>query len=600
MGDMEGTEGNPPQGNTEGNEEQNNQNGEIGPEGNNLKPVFICPTCGAKFTKKYNRDRHFAMSHNNISRAYECRLCGAVLDNTVKLQEHRRTHKPTTGFEEVNSAFRKKCVLYRKTYPEKMNTLENAFIADRDEMFKLIEYEVEQRKSIKLGLIMHAEFARVSPQFGGAAGEDQTAQVAEETLAPAASGEIGAQLPSTSAYQAAGASSSSDEDERDVFRERRTKKGEKGKKRRMRKSHHDDSVYVSTTDTEGEDDNAQEMNDAAGGRDEGANRTSAGREGDNLEEELYEVCLRAPTASITHSSNIRQILSSSKQYMQNRIDDFIENGSGWRLNQILCADMEIGNCAPLNGSCNLISLTHLKSIDKIKKSKADQKCFLLAIASYFLKTDNVPKLNKFIAKHLVVNVSSPVKVADIPKFEKDNYHLNFKINVVYEEDEGIYPVYFSKRTRAKYIITLLLYKTKIGDKLYNHYCLIRDVDNFLKQRYKCVSGKYSYEQIITCLNCFSKFKKSACGRSKLERHYEHCIKNKPQAVSVPLSQTDDTIKFKNFVNQFESYYIGFFDFESKHVKEKYECSKCKKVKEGDDTVCTHKTLVVVVSDATRL
>ena len=104
---------------------------ETPPSANKSQVGFVCTTCGATFAKKFNRDRHVRLSHNNIVRVYDCTFCGAFFDTVEKLRQHRQSHKPSTGFEEKSSAFRKKCVVYRKTYEEKMLTLENAFMSIR-------------------------------------------------------------------------------------------------------------------------------------------------------------------------------------------------------------------------------------------------------------------------------------------------------------------------------------------------------------------------------------------------------------------------------------------------------------------------------------
>ena len=43
-----------------------------------------------------------------------------------------------------------------------------------------------------------------------------------------------------------------------------------------------------------------------------------------------------------------------------------------------------------------------------------------------------------------------------------------------------------------------------------------------------------------------------------------------------------------------TYYVGFFDFESVHKKQEFECSKCEKIDDNDETVCHHKTMVKAV------
>jgi hypothetical protein len=489
---------------------------------------FVCTTCGVRFARKFNRDRHVRLTHNNIARVYDCSFCGATFDNSKKLQEHRVNHTPSTGFEVKQSAFRKKCVIYRKNYSEKMLTLENAFNVDKKEMQELIEYEVGVRRSMKLGIIYHAEFSRLQPQMGGAAGDVLTPPPNENNEEIA-------------------------EGEGEIEREEEGEENEEAAAEAM--------------------DNEQEIDIS---------------EADNVPEEMYEICLRAPSVIVTAATNVKHVLHNARQQIQNRIDDFIENGSGWRLNAILFADLEIGNCAALNGSCNQVSIKYLKKLKSTRASKKMQKCFFHACAFHFLKSENITKLELWIKKCFVIKVASPVNVKDIAKFERDNAHLKMGINVIHMEGKNLYPLIFSKSNNAEHKITLLLYKTKVDDKVVSHYTYVSDVNKLLRKRY--FNGlTYTYGKTISCLNCFSKFYSKGKGPENLENHYEHCSKNKPQAVRVPTKGA--SIKFKNHVNKFESYFCGFFDFESRHKKEKYQCAKCK-----NDAQCQHQTKVMAVQE----
>lgn len=520
--------------------------GESGGEENAAAPVataaaggYVCATCGAKFARRYNRDRHVQLTHNNIVQVYDCSFCGAFFNTLVKLREHRDSHKPTTGFEEKSSAFRKKCVIFRKTYGEKMLTLENAFNDDEADMKKLIEYEVGVRRSMKLGIIYHIEFMRIQPQMGGAAEEQPPPPPASEneTLLAGEEGE--------------------EEEEEEEAEEEEEEEEEGG---------------------DGERDDEEEREISLAG---------------NVNEEVYEICLRAPSAVVTAATNVRQAMRAARQYIQTRVEDFIENGSGWRVSSVVAADVEIGNCSALNGACNLVSITYLKSLQSTRRSKDMQKCFLFACAYHFTKSDNSKIINKFINKHFVVNIASPVMVKDVSRFERDNSHLGIKINVIYLEDKQLFPLIYSKKADATNHITLLLHKTEAAGKVVNHYSYVRDHNKMLRKNY-VKNDQYSYGKTLSCLNCFAKFVDSHNGADNLRRHYEHCSKNKPQAVKVP--EEGDVIQFTHHNNKFESYFIGFFDFESKHVRQKYECNKCLKVREEDDTVCTHQTLVKAVQE----
>lgn len=536
---------------------------------------YVCTTCGAKFSRKFNRDRHIRLNHNNIAMVYDCTFCGAFFDSLEKLRQHRESHEPSTSFKKRESAFRKKCVVYRKIYDKKILTLEDAFLQDKNELRRLISFEADQRKSMKVGLIYHAEFVRLLPRTAGEEDEGEGEEVEREQIA-----------------------------------ETNTADEEDG------------------TPMEGEEENEDEIawdeeqfGGAAGDGDEGEERddpflsdhpyTGKKRVGEGQQEEtvsaadaaetVYEICLRSPSANVTPATSVQSIIFAAHQHIQQRAADFLENGSGWRLNAIICADVEIGSCAALNGSCNLISVNFLSAVEKTKKSEDLQECFLHACAYHFVKTDDTEKLNKFIRKNFVVKISSPVKVGDIARFERHNKHLKMKINVIYKEETKIYPLLFSKNISAKHHITLILYKTEFDGGVVSHYSYVTDVSKMLRRCYKR-GNHYSYEKSISCLNCFAKFStqyghgahKGQGGREKLRQHYEQCMANKPQNVKIP--EEGSTIHFKNHVNKFPAHFVGYFDFESRHRKEKYECDKCKKVDDYDDTPCYHQTRVKAIQE----
>ena len=516
---------------------------------------FVCTTCGIKFARKFNRDRHMRLSHNNITQVFDCTFCGAFFNTVEKLQQHREQHKPSTGFVVKDSAFRKKCVVYRKTYDEKMLTLENAFNADKDDMLQLITFEVGERKSMKMGVIYHVEFARIQPQLGGAAGDN------EDVV------------------------NLSGERETNEMGERETGEGGEQVTEGENGPHVDEAGEENENEGEEENENESER--------ENENEEEDISAAINVAEDLYEVCLRAPSTLVTTSTNIAHVLQTARHYIQNRVDDFIENGSGWRLNAVICADIEIGTCAALNGSCNLVAIDFLKALKSTRVSKDMQQCFFHACAYHFVETENRLILDEFIKKHFVVRISNPVQVKDIARFERDNSHINWKINVMYLEGEQLFPLIFSKKIDVQHHITLLLYKTEVHGKVVSHYSYVTNVNKLLRKVYK-QGGSISYEKSLNCLNCFSKFCEQGNGPENLKKHYELCSKNKPQAVKVPVE--GDVIEFRNHINKFPSYFVGFFDFESCHKKQQYECAKCEKVDEQDDIECPHKTLTKAVQE----
>ena len=453
------------------------------------RKYFECPEpgCGVKFTRRYNRDRHVAREHNNVVIVHSCIFCNAVFSSTKKLREHRTSHEPSTGFVEFASAHKKKCVIFRKLYGRQMISFKECVSEDKSEIYKLLQYELSNRYTMKVSLVYYTEFIKL-----------------------------------------------------------------------------------------------------------GAGETDGERENN---EQRFEVCLRAPNLLITQQGEILGLIENSETVVQQRIDDFVQHGSGWIFGEVLCTNLEIGNCNNLcstsaAGSCDFPQIKTLSKLQRIRTvMSAKNQCFFEAVACYFTKSADKKKNMQFIRKRLITTIKTPVHVNSIAKFEKDNRPLNFKINVLHSIDDFIYPLYFSTNTGAKHIITLLLYKTEINGLAVNHYTFISNVDRFLAKRYG-TGAHSSYEKNVRCLNCFSKFTSKTNAKKTLDNHYVNCVANKPQIAEVPKIGT--VIKFESFNKKFKVPYIGFFDFESAHKKPQFECEACKKIAENDDVICKHQSLTKAI------
>ena len=302
----------------------------------------------------------------------------------------------------------------------------------------------------------------------------------------------------------------------------------------------------------------------------------------------YILCLRTTTTHLCNEEEIAIFLEDARSNAEGRIDDFVKRGSGWILDEILATDVELGACNSLNGGCNLISITH---IDKMKKiplitDEDNSRCFFLAVAFHYKRTHDKKTLEKFIKKYINETVTAPVNYLNIQKFERDNPQLECKINVLYSEDNEIYPIHISKQEKQSNQINLLLFKTMLNGEIVNHYAYIEDLDKLLKKTYRstAVHGKKGYGKGFHCINCLQKF----TTEEKLEDHTELCLKNKPQKIIIPEKGIDDIIKFKRFGNKFKTPIVGFLDFEASQNKPENKCDTCAMKKKA---ICTHKTVI---------
>lgn len=297
--------------------------------------------------------------------------------------------------------------------------------------------------------------------------------------------------------------------------------------------------------------------------------------------DMIEICIRKKYTTLARKEDIALFLHESRTHAEQRVEDFTEHGSGWIFNDVLCTDLEIGACAPLNGSCSRMKVKYLKTLNTIKSNaqNSGNNCFLKAIACYFEKTSNKQVLQNFIKDNMNVNIPMPANVSDIARFEKANVHLNLKIVILREEGGNIYPIYNSGR-KAKHRIPLILYNTAFNNKVLRHYALIENLDIFLRREYRGGNNKKEYEKSFRCHNCLAKFSVEF----HRDRHEAECESFNPMKTETP--QPETFLSFTKTITQFKVPIIGFFDFESALRKGKYKCMKC------ESNNCAHKTVSI--------
>ena len=334
--------------------------------------------------------------------------------------------------------------------------------------------------------------------------------------------------------------------------------------------------------------------------------------------------------AINNRQNVSSFIRRSKNNLDLHIQDFVQNGSGWRIQAIEYCQLEIGACAALNGSCpsQRITISKPKDIFEIKKKENEKKqqykngCLLYCIAAYFTKEEeNMQILDNFIQKNINLNISMPAKINQIKNFEKANQHLDFKINVLQAIKKGIgygnlynvYPLKVSPLVKKKHIINILwctfqnekeksvekrkrkdhdfldecensesesesddcdkIEKSGDGDcdKNIDHYFLIKNISEFLRHQ------EYRTKKFI-CANCLNGFTTSEA----IDLHEMYCFLHKPQIVKVP-EEHEKFVEWKSYNNKFLIPYIGFFDFEAILKPKPHEC---------DISPCTHKTVIM--------
>jgi hypothetical protein len=294
--------------------------------------------------------------------------------------------------------------------------------------------------------------------------------------------------------------------------------------------------------------------------------------------DMDEICIRRNDATLTKLEDVRDFLISCREHAEMRIEDFTQSGSGWQLNDILGTDLLVSNCPPLNGACSPLTISSEAQLKKIKSDARNEgnACFVEAVASSLANSVDSKVIQDFIIKNIQVNIDLPALVKDIPKFERHNSHLNFRVNVIREEGGKLFPYHRSKGSGKK-VINLLLFRTLFRKKRRHHYALITDIDKFLRRVYKGANNRTEYEKSYHCINCLCKFG----SRHAKMMHTQDCNDVGSSKVKVP--PKNSFVYFDKYLTQFKIPIIGFFDFESIQSKNEFECMRCM------SNECMHRT-----------
>ena len=138
-------------------------------------------------------------------------------------------------------------------------------------------------------------------------------------------------------------------------------------------------------------------------------------------------------------------LENGFQEMLHRIDNWINEGSGWIIELIESRHINISTYRPLSGSSYIKLPAELRSSKKglINIKNDDQKCFLLCHIRHInpvkIHQERITQNNKKLADDLHYDrVGFPVREKDFSKIEIKN---NIYINVFCYENKLVFPFY---------------------------------------------------------------------------------------------------------------------------------------------------------------
>ena len=251
------------------------------------------------------------------------------------------------------------------------------------------------------------------------------------------------------------------------------------------------------------------------------------------------------TRTVYSIHSLKLIILPAIKTILNNWDSFIHLGSGWTVDEIVKLRLSVCKYQPLRGGgkgCPKLPTALLGKKATLTVVSPNDDCFIYAIlAALFPQgrgdSGRYTKYRKYV-KHLVTdNITYPVAVKQIPRFEKDN---NLSINC-FGYEKTIFPIYVSKH-KSKKEIDLLLHK--------NHYYLIRNLSRLAHG----LNLKTHAKKFI-CRSCLSIY----YSKEKFEDHGKYCD-NDGQRYTLPPPQTYKS--FENFRGQIMNDFVIFFDMES--------------------------------------
>ena len=122
-----------------------------------------CPGegCSAKFTRKFNLNRHYKKYHVGNAPVEKCFLCGQIFNSVEDLSKHfRRYHKPTRKFVLIESAFKKTIVNFRYIFPDNAElNFHQSQISIKNLISNTILIEAAKKTICKVALVFVAQMS---------------------------------------------------------------------------------------------------------------------------------------------------------------------------------------------------------------------------------------------------------------------------------------------------------------------------------------------------------------------------------------------------------------------------------------------------------
>ena len=247
---------------------------------------------------------------------------------------------------------------------------------------------------------------------------------------------------------------------------------------------------------------------------------------------------------------LKPLLNQFIDEVKGEIEAWSERGSGWIVDKILEAFINVAQYEPLRGGSYMVLPTKLKNKKAILNiQNRDNECLRWAIrAALFQPRGDMRRTSSYPTEDGLnfTGIDFPTAVSQIDRLERQS--LNLAINMFGWENGQVVVYRISEKGGETPRINLML--TKQGEN--TQYSLVKRLSALLFDQSKNSNGKHFCER---CLHDYSR-------RELLERYKLECkgLLKSPTRTEMP-KQGENKMTFKNFYKQMTAPYAVYADFE---------------------------------------
>ena len=276
------------------------------------------------------------------------------------------------------------------------------------------------------------------------------------------------------------------------------------------------------------------------------------REGKVEEMEHYFNRMQPIIVNEHNMDTLNPLLNQFIHEVKGEIEAWSERGSGWIMDKILKAFINVAQYQPMRGGSYMVLPTKLKNKRAILNiQNRDNQCLRWAIrAALFpaprgrnpIRTSSYPTEDGLD----FAGIDFPTPVSQIDRLERQN--MNLAINVFGWENNRVIVHRISERGGEIPRINLMLIKQ--GEN--THYSYVKRLSALLYDQNRHNESKHFCER---CLHGYSR-------RELLERHKPECkgLLKSPTRTEMP-KEGENKMAFQNFYKQMKAPYVVYADFE---------------------------------------